>query len=78
MSLLAWGTENRTQPNTRMKLTSLCDAAYFQAVRFGRVAMGKSRLEAFSDGVLAIYVAVALKWLVPDRRIERAIKGTET
>jgi uncharacterized membrane protein len=25
----------------------------------------------------AIYVAVALIWLVPDRRIERAIKGTE-
>ncbi len=26
----------------------------------------------------AIYVAVALLWLVPDRRIERAIRGTET
>jgi uncharacterized membrane protein len=55
--------------------------------------MGKTRLEAFSDGVIAIiitimvlemkvlspwisialHVAVALMWLVPDRRIERAL-----
>ena len=61
--------------------------------------MGKTRLEAFSDGViailitilitimvlelkvphgeglaaLAIYVLAALMWLVPDRRIERAL-----
>lgn len=30
--------------------------------------MGKTRLEAFSDGVLAII------WLIPDRRIERIIE----
>jgi hypothetical protein len=48
--------------------------------------MGKNRLEAFSDGVLfigvafwnqwlaqAAYVLVALLWLVPDRRIEKAL-----
>ncbi len=37
--------------------------------------MGKNRLEAFSDGVLAfgLYWVVALMWLIPDRRIERAI-----
>jgi uncharacterized membrane protein len=32
-------------------------------------AMGKNRLEAFSDGVLAILITI----MVPDRRIERAI-----
>lgn len=44
--------------------------------------MGKGRLEAFSDGVLAfvnqwisdaLYVLVAVMWLVPDRRIERVM-----
>jgi uncharacterized membrane protein len=67
--------------------------------------MGKSRLEAFSDGVIAIiltimvldlyvaaiaatvwsewiaqaiYVSVALLWLVPDRRIEQALRQRET
>ncbi len=40
--------------------------------------MTKSRLEAFSDGVLAvIYMAVALIWLVPDRRIERRVNDDE-
>jgi Endosomal/lysosomal potassium channel TMEM175 len=49
--------------------------------------MSKDRLEAFSDGVIAIlitimvlelrtphaaYTAVALMWLIPDRRVERA------
>jgi hypothetical protein len=46
--------------------------------------VGKTRLEAFSDGVLAIiitimvliYVAVAFMWLVPDRRIERTLTHT--
>ncbi len=62
--------------------------------------MGKGRLEAFSDGVIAIiitmmvlyffgiastflnqwvaqtiYVAVALMWLIPDRRLEKALSG---
>lgn len=42
--------------------------------------MGRSRLEAFSDGVLyaiaqELYVAVALMWLVPDRRIETVARG---
>lgn len=50
--------------------------------------MGKGRLEAFSDGVLAIIaaawvtwialalvVAVALLWLIPDKRIERALQA---
>ena len=63
--------------------------------------MGTSRLEAFSDGVIAIiittmvlshvaaiglalrwpdlaiaiYAGLALIWLVPDRRIERALAG---
>jgi len=38
--------------------------------------VSKGRLEAFGDGVfavlisIALYVAVALVWLVPDRRIE--------
>ena len=60
--------------------------------------MGKTRLEAFSDGVIAIiitimvlemkvphgenlqalapavYVSVALLWLIPDRRIERTLR----
>jgi uncharacterized membrane protein len=67
--------------------------------------MPKTRLEAFSDGVLAIiitirsvvhylaamplaflrpwmamavYLLVALRWLVPDRRIERALAKQET
>ena len=34
--------------------------------------MRTGRLEAFSDGVLA-YVAVAITWLVPDRRAERFV-----
>jgi uncharacterized membrane protein len=52
--------------------------------------MSKHRLEAFSDGVIAIlitimvlelrtpyaaYTAVALMWLIPDRRVERALTG---
>jgi len=32
--------------------------------------VGKSRLEAFSDGVLAI-----IRALVPDRRIEKALRA---
>jgi hypothetical protein len=38
--------------------------------------MDKGRMEAFSDGVLAgaIYVGVALMWLVSDRRIERMLE----
>lgn len=44
--------------------------------------MGKGRLEAFSDGVIAlntwitdaVIVAVALMWLVPDRRIESTLQ----
>ena len=51
--------------------------------------MGKGRLEAFSDGVIAViitimvlelkgrvllYVLVALLWFVPDQRIERSIE----
>jgi len=50
--------------------------------------MPKERLIAFSDGVIAIiitmvlqvkaphsiYVLVALTWLVPDRRIEHALR----
>ena len=55
--------------------------------------MRKERLEAFSDGVLAIiitvmileikvpaggiYILVALIWLVPDRRIEVIFKNEE-
>ena len=60
--------------------------------------MGKGRLEAFSDGVIAIiltimvlsliplrhqwiagalYVAVALMWLVPDKRIERVMASRQ-
>ena len=48
--------------------------------------MSKTRLEAFSDGVMAIpltfvnrwiavaiFTAVALMWLVPDRRIESRV-----
>ena len=48
--------------------------------------MEKTRLEAFSDGVIAIavsfympwasigiYVSVALMWIVPDRRIEQML-----
>jgi hypothetical protein len=32
-----------------------------------------------SSGIsLAFYVLVALIWLVPDRRIERALRATET
>jgi hypothetical protein len=52
--------------------------------------MSKDRLEAFSDGVIAIlimimvlelrtphaaYTAVALMWLIPGRRVERALTG---
>jgi len=37
--------------------------------------MTTTRLEAFSDRVAqACYVLVALLWLVPDRRIEKAIE----
>ena len=40
--------------------------------------MGKGRLEAFSDGVIAviitIYVGVALMWLTPDRRIQSHVR----
>ena len=43
--------------------------------------MTKTRLEAFSDGVIAIliiadaiYVCVALMWLVPDPRIEAKVE----
>jgi uncharacterized membrane protein len=68
--------------------------------------MGKGRMEAFSDGVIAViitvmvlemkvphgedlaafwaqwlsqilYVAVALIWLVPDKRIENALRNKE-
>ena len=45
--------------------------------------MGKSRFEAFSDGVLAIIITImvleliALIWLVPDRRIEHALASRE-
>ena len=41
--------------------------------------MGKGRLEAFSDGVIAIIITimVALLWLVPDRRIERVLRQRE-
>ena len=46
--------------------------------------MGKNRVEAFSDGVLAIIIAimvlpvlVALLWLIPDRRIERMLATRE-
>ena len=53
--------------------------------------MGKNRLEAFSDGVIAIIITImvlelkvphgeafaALIWLIPDRRIERAIAGRD-
>jgi uncharacterized membrane protein len=52
--------------------------------------MGQGRLEAFSDGVIAIiiaillaftnpwisfalYILVAVMWLIPDRRIERVL-----
>lgn len=45
--------------------------------------MSRSRLEAFSDGVIAVlatpwaaiavYAGVAVVWLVPDRRFERAV-----
>lgn len=34
--------------------------------------MTKARLEALRDGVIAIM------WLVPDRRIERALSGAQT
>ncbi len=47
--------------------------------------MTKGRLEAFSDGVIAnpfsfvsswfacaLYIAVAMIWLIPDRRIEKS------
>ncbi len=30
--------------------------------------MGKTRLEAFSDGVIAV---AAIIWVIPDRRIEK-------
>lgn len=43
--------------------------------------MGKSRLEAFSDGVFAIIITImvlaAVSWLVPDRRIEQALRYDE-
>jgi len=35
--------------------------------------VGKGRLEAFSDGVIAIIIMVAVIWFIPDRRIERVI-----
>jgi hypothetical protein len=41
--------------------------------------MGKGRLEAFGDGVTAIiitqivFVAAALMWLIPDRRVENVL-----
>jgi Endosomal/lysosomal potassium channel TMEM175 len=41
-----------------------------------------NRLEAFSDGVLAIiitiYIFVALLWLVPDRRLKRVIEESSS
>jgi hypothetical protein len=38
--------------------------------------MSTGRLEVFTDGWIAIviYVAIALMWLVPDRRIESVLK----
>ena len=52
--------------------------------------MGTTRLEAFSDGVIAIamsfwqpwiaatiYALVVAVWLVPDRRIERILANEE-
>lgn len=53
--------------------------------------MGKGRPEAFSDGIIgtpnafvsrwfagALYVCVALMWLLPDRRIERVLAETQS
>jgi uncharacterized membrane protein len=37
--------------------------------------MRKGRLEAFSDSVLAIYVIVAVMWLIPERRIENRLRS---
>lgn len=43
--------------------------------------MGKNRLGAFSDGVLAIFITIMvlepLIWLIPDRRIEEVLATTE-
>ncbi len=49
------------------------------------VKIDKNRLEAFSDGVLAIintiavsiYVLVALMWFIPNRRIEPVLSGKD-
>jgi uncharacterized membrane protein len=50
--------------------------------------MQTNRLEAFSDGIplafvspwisSALYTSVALLWLIPDRRIERALVKRES
>lgn len=56
------------------------------AAAFGRDAKGKLSIAAYASAVglsfvspfiaLAIYVAVALMWMVPDRRIENALRHT--
>ena len=35
--------------------------------------MSKGRLEAFSDGVIAILITIMVLWLVPDPRVERRV-----
>jgi uncharacterized membrane protein len=57
------------------------------AVALGRDAKGKASLLAYAFAIplalaspwaaLAVYVAVAVLWLVPDRRIEKALAGRD-
>ena len=39
--------------------------------------MSTGRMEAFSDGVIAILITVMVLELVPDRRVERTITAAE-